>query len=171
MALVNPNSGSARFNVIIRREAVVSLAGDTPVIISESEEFNMKLVSDVITGDEISHKDLKEVPNEEVGEDGIWTKAQAAKLKQLSQEELIQMVLQLQQGKQVEVEAEEEEEAPAPKKRTRKKKAEEDAPVKEEAEDTAEEPADQEEEKPKKKRKKKAAPKEEVEDDEVDVEF
>lgn len=173
MALINPSTGSARFNVIIRREAVVSLAGETPVVVSEEEEFNMKLVSDAVSGEEISHKDLQEVPDEEIGADGIWIHAQAAKLKQMTQEELIEMVLKLQSEQSA---------AGKPKTLPKKEKpAEEDAPAEAEAEDTADEPADQEE-KPKKKKKKKAkpAPKQEdnsddedenADDEELDVAF
>jgi ribosomal protein L12E/L44/L45/RPP1/RPP2 len=172
MALINPKTGSARFNVVVRREAVVSLAGEVPVIVSEAEEFNMKLVSDVISGEEISHKDLQEVPDEEIGADGIWVHAQAAKLKQMTQEELIEMVLKLQA-----------EQSAAGKPKTKPAKEEEAAPAKEEAEDTADEPADQEEpveKKPKKKKKKKPAPVDEdnsddeegnADDEELDVAF
>lgn len=172
MALINPNTGSSKFNVIVRREAVVSLAGEEPVIVSESEEFSIKLVSDAISGEEISTRDLQEVPDEEIGEDGIWVKAQAAKLKAMSQEELIAMVLKLQSqvGEQAEVvEAAEE-------------VVEETA--EEVVEEVAEEPVEEEAPKPKR-RKKKPAPveeepesieevhtaAEEVNEDELDVEF
>lgn len=96
MALINPTTGSTKFNVVLRREAVVSLAGDEPVILSESDEFSIKLVSDAISGEAITSRDLQEVPEEEIDVDGIWVKAAAAKLKNMSQEELIEMVLKLQ---------------------------------------------------------------------------
>lgn len=146
MALINPKTGSSRFNVIIRREAVVSLAGEEPEILSESEQFSLKLVSDVVTNEEISSKNLEEVPDEEIGADGIWTEAAAAKLNSLSKEELIAMILK--QGVETDI-------------------------VEEAPEETVEEALVEEaEEKPKTKRKRKApAKKKEVEPEpEVEVE-
>lgn len=134
MALINPKTGSSQFNAVVRRNAVISLAGEVPTIVSEEEEFGIKLISDAISGEELSHKDLEEVPDDEIGADGIWINAQAAKLKELSQEELIAMVLQLQSGA---VAATEETVVVA----------------EEEAEETVEEPV---EDKPKRKRKKPA---------------
>lgn len=149
MALINPKTGSSQFNAVVRRNAVISLAGEVPTIVSEEEEFNIKLVSDAISGEELSHKDLEEVPDNEIGKDGIWIHAQAAKLKDLSQEELIAMVLALQSGA---VAATEETVVVA----------------EEEAEETAEEPV---EEKPKRKRKKPAPKPEPTDEEEEKIEI
>lgn len=175
MALINPTTGSTKFNVVVRRNAVVSLAGEVPVILSEDEEFGIKLISDAISGEEITSRDLQEVPDEEIGEDGIWVKAVASKLKGLSQEELIEMVLKLQAQTGAELPIEEV-----------ATDAEPEVEAEPETEDEVEpEPEVEEEPKPKSRRRKKPAaePEEEPEsidevttpaetnDDELDVEF
>lgn len=174
MALINPNTGNTKFNTEVRYHAVISFATEEPTVVERSEEIlGMKLISDASNGEALSHKDLKEVPDEEIGTDGFWIHAKAAKLKALSQEELLQLVLQMQaQGAEIpdlnagkEEEAEEEaEETPA-------------EPEVEAEPETAEAPAEAEEvEKPKRKRKKpapKAEPADESSDndEEVDVAF
>lgn len=150
MALINPNTGSSTFKAIVRHEAVISLAGHEPVIIEQAEEFGIKLLADATNGEEIGFKELQEVPDEEIGEDGFWIHSQAARLKNLSQEELIEMVLKLQSQTG----------APLP---AASPKAEESDGETEDAakEGTEEDPSDSEEDKPKKKKKKRPAPTEE----------
>lgn len=161
MALINPTTGSSRFNVIITKQGVVSLASQTPVILSEEETFKMKMLSDAMTGEEISAKDLQEVPDEEIGEDGIWIHAAAAKYKDMSQEELIAYIVKLEAQAKMTSPAFTDESAPV----------EEPAPV-EEAEELTE-PAEETEEKPAPKKRsrsrKKTEPKEEAGDETQEI--
>lgn len=161
MALINPNTGNTKFNTEVRYHAVISFATEEPTVVERSEEIlGMKLISDAASGEALSHKDLQEVPDEEIGADGFWIHAKAAKLKSLSQEELLQLVLQMQaQGAEIpDLNAGKEEESEEEAEETPAEPEAQPEPVEQE------EAPEEEVEKPKRKRKK-AAPKAEPADD------
>jgi hypothetical protein len=99
MAYINQKTGSSNFNVKIIRKGVVSFSTDEPEILHEEEEFTLKILTDVTSGEVVTFDELSHVSDEEIDSDGYWVNSKVSKLKNMTHDELVAYILQMEAGK------------------------------------------------------------------------